>query len=119
MENIAQIVSEGSYYEVHVQLSDELIGNIDQLKSLLNEFLSGSYIHACMFRYGTIIKFKSSGFGGWSEQTAQVVLKKASACLPVYVHDTTLQKRKRQVRDALNKCTDLDTIEKIGNILKV
>jgi len=29
------------------------------------------------------------------------------------------KKRKRQVRDALNKCTDLDTLEEIGRLLGV
>ena len=34
-------------------------------------------------------------------------------------HGVSVTKRKRQVRDALNKCTDLDTLEKIGRLLNV
>ena len=34
-------------------------------------------------------------------------------------HGVSVAKRKRQVRDALNKCTDLDKIEEIGRLLGV
>ena len=34
-------------------------------------------------------------------------------------HGISVAKRKRQVRDALNKCTCLDVIEEIGRLLNV
>ena len=34
-------------------------------------------------------------------------------------HGACIKKRKRQIRDMFNKCTDIDTLEEIGRLLGV
>gem|GEM_PF-6712618 len=34
-------------------------------------------------------------------------------------HGVSVAKRKRQIRDMFNKCTDIDTLEEIGRLLGV
>lgn len=120
MGNSVKVVQEGNDFQVHVQLSDELLGNTDDLETLLNQSLSRHNIHVCMFRYNNVVKFTSSDFEGESAQKAlTIVCEKVNECLPTFVQSTMLIKRKRQVRDALNKCTDPEIIEEIGRLLKV
>ncbi len=119
MENSVKIEQAEGDFQVHAQLSSELLSNIDDLKALLNQSLSRNNIHACMCRFNDVVVFSSSNFGGWSEKTAQIVFGKVVECLPVYELSIKLTKRKRQVRDALNKCTDPTLIEEIGRLLRV
>ena len=119
MENSVKIEQAEGDFQVHAQLTEEQLGNIDDLKALINQSLSRHDIHACMFRFGNVVIFASSSYGAWSEKKAQIVFDKVVECLPVYELNIKLTKRKRQVRDALNKCTDPTLIEEIGRLLRV
>ena len=116
------IASEGNGFDVYVSLSSDLIHNIEHLKSLINARLSwhGACVHVCMFMLNdNIVKFQTSCLIGWSEETAHIVLEKVVESIPIYERDTLLVKRRRQVRDALNKCNDPAIIEEIGCLLKI
>jgi hypothetical protein len=113
------VVQEGNEFEIHVKLNREILDQADALKRILNEQLtwSGTGIHACMVRHGNKLHFQSSSFTSWNKDEADKVLANIWDSLTLFETNLILKKRKRQVRDAFNKCNDLRKIERIATIL--
>ncbi len=106
-------------FEVIAVVSSAIWAKSNDLKKRVN-IATGSFVHTCVFKHkNTVLRFSSSGIIPWDEVKAEVVRTFIEVCVPTMERDIQEKKRKRQVRDALNKCADSKLVEKIANLLKV
>ena len=79
---------------------------------------TGSFLSACPNRLDVRDRFNRVCLAnGWAKK--KEALAYFDQHFPPDYGVSAEKKRKRQVRDALNKCTDHDKIEKIGRLLGV
>ncbi len=104
---------------MHLRIEPDLEKMIDheELRRRINHVLVINDVHVRTFVswQGNEIHFKSSNFAPWKKEDAEFIAE----IVQTINLDLRFKKRKRQVRDAFNKCKDSEKIEEIAKILGV